>query len=147
MVFLDSDLFVRHLRYPHDVHREINEKFLDRVKGRKIRAATSIYNVLEVCGVLSFNYTHEDLLKLYSDFPSHFGVKILISLNSSGIFEYEFASVFGQIQKKQALGDAQISSVIEKFQDHLSGCVSWNARHFEGKLSVPVMTPEEFLKK
>ena len=53
-VFIDTDIFVRDLRYPNDPLLEINQRFLEKVMSGKIAATTSIFNVLEVCGILSF---------------------------------------------------------------------------------------------
>lgn len=145
-VFIDSDVFVRSLRYPRDQKNEMNEKFLSLVSKGKIRGVTSYFNVLEVCGVLSFNYSEEDLLGLYSDFIDHFRVKVLYPSDSQGDFQYDLVKIFEAIQKKQALGDAQVSYAVERFSDLISVFISWNAKHFEGKLPMPVLTPEEFLR-
>jgi predicted nucleic acid-binding protein len=143
-VFIDSDLFVRDLRYPRDNRTNTNRKFLEKVKNRKIAGATSIFNLLEVCGILSFNLSFQDLMGLYADFTHHYNVQILFPADSSGNLQYDIPIIFEQIQKKQSLGDAQIGYVIERFSNQLSCFVSWNAAHFEGKISVPVKTPESF---
>ena len=143
-VFIDSDLFVRDLRYPRDMRTAINQKFLDRVRRRKIHGVTSIFNLLEVCGILSFNLSSSDLLRLYADFTHHYNLQILFPADGAGNLEYDIPRIFEQIQGKQSLGDAQISYVVHRFADHLSCFVSWNAVHFEGKLPLPVKTPEDF---
>lgn len=51
MDLLDSDIFVLDLRYPNDARQEANRSFLQRSGQRR---ATTIYNVLEVCGIMSF---------------------------------------------------------------------------------------------
>lgn len=146
-VFVDSDIFVRDLRYPRDGLRETNDRLLDNMRKRKIRAATSIFNVLEICGVLSFNYSQEQLADLYSDFTRYFAVKVFLPADAQGALQYDLESIWRQIAKKQSLDDAQVAYVVERFSNLVACFVSWNARHFEGKLSVPVMTPAEFLKK
>lgn len=146
-IFVDTDVFVRKLRYPRDQSSEVNSRFLERVKGGRIKAATSIFNVLEVCGILSFNLAPDSLIGLYTGFGEHFGVKIFFPADRDGNLQYDYAGIFKNIQTKQSLGDAQVNYVVERFCDLVSGVVSWNAHHFDGKLPVPVMTPEEFLKK
>lgn len=145
-VFIDSDIFVRDLRYPRDQKSGINGRFLEQVQRGKIKGITSYFNLLEICGVLSFNYTTEDLMDLYSDFINHFRVKVFYPSDAEGNFQYDLVRIFERIKQKQALGDAQVAYVVERFSNLVSAFVSWNARHFDGKLSVPVMTPEEFLK-
>jgi hypothetical protein len=36
---------------------------------------------------------------------------------------------------------------IAKFVPTAAALVTWNARHFRGKLNVPVMTPDEWLQQ
>ena len=144
-VFLDTDLFVRSLRYERDAQQENNRLFLERVRSKKIRAATSLFNVLETCGVLSFNYSTEDLLKLYANFAQLFSVKILATLNDQGEPRYLPEKIFSQILKKQSLGDAQMSYVVKEFSDKIECLVTWNAKHFRNKVVCPVFTPQEFL--
>ncbi len=146
-VFVDTDIFVRKLRYPRDRDSEVNSQFLERVKGGKIKAATSIFNVLEVCGLLSFNLSPDSLIGLYTGFGEHFGVKIFFPADANGNLQYDFTAIFQKIQMKQSLGDAAVSYVVERFADLVSGVVSWNSKDFEGRLPLPVMTPHEFLKK
>ena len=146
-IFIDTDVFVRKLRYPRDQDSEVNSRFLERVKDGRIKAATSIFNVLEVCGILSFNLSPESLLGLYGGFIDHFGVKVFFPADENGNLQYNYSEIFQKILSKQSKGDSEISYVVERFAGLSSVFVSWNARHFEGKLPVPVMTPEEFLKK
>ncbi len=145
-VLVDTDVFVRKLRYPRDRDSEVNSRFLENVKGGRIKGATSIFNVLEVCGILSFNLSSDNLIGLYTGFGDHFGVKIYFPADGDGNLQYDYAGIFKNIQTKQSLGDAQIGYVVERFANLVSGFVSWNAGDFQGKLPVPVMTPEEFLK-
>ena len=144
--FIDSDIFVRDLRYRRDAQREVNDRLLERIRRGKIRAATSIFNVLEICGVLSFNYSQEELVGLYTGFIDHYGVKVFLPADAHGAVQYDLEWIWKQIAQKQSLNDAQVAYVADRFSDLIICFVSWNARHFEGKLPVPVMTPEEFLK-
>ncbi|MFH1356978.1 MAG: hypothetical protein ABII18_07585 [bacterium] len=143
-VFIDSDVFTRDLRYKRDEKTIINSDFLQKVKSGKIKAYTSIFNVLEVCGILSYNLPEEELLKLYSEFCAYFGVKVLFPADSVGNLDYDIASIMKQMMSKQSLGDSQISYVINRFQNELSCVVSWNAKHFKEKLTLPCYTPENY---
>jgi len=146
-IFVDTDVFVRKLRYPRDPNSEINAHFLERVKEGVVKGATSIFNVLETCGVMSFNLSSESLVGLYSGFAEHFGVKIFFPADHEGNLQYDYVDILKHIRTKQSLGDAHVSYVVEKFASLVSGVVSWNAKDFAGRLPVPVMTPEELLKK
>jgi hypothetical protein len=54
-VFIDSDVFILALRYPQDKRSRANGAFLEKVRSGDLRGMTSIHNVLEVSGILSFN--------------------------------------------------------------------------------------------
>ena len=49
MDLLDSDIFVLDLRFPNDPRYSTNKLFLE---AREVQRATTIYNLLEVCGLL-----------------------------------------------------------------------------------------------
>ncbi|MBI4238563.1 MAG: hypothetical protein HY696_09145 [Deltaproteobacteria bacterium] len=146
-VFLDSDIFVRDLRYPRDTHAADNQRLIDRLRRKAIPGATSIFNVLEVCGILSFNLTEQELLGLYANFPKRYGVKILFPADATGQLQYDIPAIFQQMLKKQSLGDAQIASAVQRFADHLAAFISWNARHFADKLAIPALTPAQYLSR
>lgn len=143
-VFIDSDIFVRDLRYPRDKQTEINKTFLNKVKLKKIRGCTSIFNLLEVAVIMSFNFSPDELTALYAGFPEHYNVQILFPADHHGNLDYDLTKIFMQIQKKQSLGDAQVASVVNRFSDKLECFVSWNARHFDGKVDIPVCTPLDY---
>ena len=119
--------------------------FLDLLQTKRIRGFTSIFNVLEVCGVMSFNASNEELFRIYSGFTQFFAVKLILPTDAQGKHLYDFSKIFSFIQGKQSLGDAQISYVAEKFSDKLDAFVTWNKAHFEGKIPMKVVTPEEML--
>lgn len=142
-IFIDSDVFLRDIRYPRDARTRENSAFLAMIRRRKKWGVTSIFNVLEVCGILSFNLSQEMLLKMYADFSNHFAVKILFPADATGNLHYDLSRIFEQISLKQSLGDAQISYTVSRFASHLKYFVSWNAPHFAGKIPVPVITPDQ----
>lgn len=144
-VFIDTDIFVRDLRYQRDVNIVANQHFLEKVRNRKIKGVTSVFNLLEVCGVLSFNLSQENLLKLYADFTKHYSVQILFPANPQVELHYDIAKIFQSIVKKQSLGDAQIGYVVNRFASDLSYMATWNVTHYEGKVVVPVRTPDQVL--
>ena len=141
---VDSDIFVTALRYPDDCHAKDNNEFLHLIQIGKIKGYTTYFNVLEVCGILSFNLPMRELQKLYEQFCQKFNVKVLYPSLPSGEFQYEFDKIFKLISNKQGLGDAQVSYIANRFADDVDAFVSWNAKHFKDKLLVEAMTPKEF---
>ncbi|MBF0492215.1 MAG: hypothetical protein HQM15_05490 [Deltaproteobacteria bacterium] len=144
-IFLDTDLFVRYLRYPKDAHRADNNALLDKIKNSEIQGVTSVFNVLETCGVLSYNLSQEDLISLFEGFQGYFNLQILFPSSRQDHLNYLLPDVFEQIKKKQSFGDAQVSMIVEQYHHQLSCFITWNAKHFEGKLSIPVKTPKQYL--
>lgn len=145
-VFIDSDVFVRDLRYPRDQRSEANRRFLETMRQRKGRGVTSIFNALEVCGILSFNLSPQQLVDLYGDFCNHYRIQILFPADAEGRLQYDIPRIFSRIQQRQSLGDAQVAYVVDRFANDLASFVSWNVDHFAGKLPIPVTTPEHFLR-
>lgn len=144
-VFIDSDIFVRDLRYPRDQRSAVNRQFLKRVHAKRIRGVTSIFNLLEICGILAYNLSPAQLVDLYSDFCQHYNVTVLFPADAQGDLQYDIPRIFQQIQTRQSLGDAQISYVVNRFANDLSRFVSWNASHFEEKLPIPACTPQQLM--
>jgi hypothetical protein len=59
MVVIDSDVLLLAFAYPKDGRQKLNQKFLEAVQ--TAQPATTIYNVMEVLGQLSFNLSEEQL--------------------------------------------------------------------------------------
>ena len=49
--------------------------------------------------------------------------------------------------QKMALGDAVQAVQIRMFAPHADALLTWNAKHFKGKIVIPVLTPEEWLQQ
>lgn len=146
-VFIDTDIFVRNLRYRDDKNIIENNRFLDLVKEKGIIGFTSIYNLLELCGILSFNLSPESLLHLYGGFKKRFRLKqILFGTYSNENLIININKVFAQLLKKMSFGDALIAGCVEYHGDLIEAFVSWNVKLYEGKLNVDVYTPTALLK-
>ncbi len=147
-VFLDSDIFIRDLRFKRDEHYQENANLLELVRGKKILGYTSIYNLLEICGYLSFNLDAAELRNLYTGFSGKYALKILFPETlSDQVLKLNVTRVFSYIEKKMALSDSIVSDVADMHKDLLNLFITWNAKHFKDKLSIQVVNPDEFLKK
>jgi len=143
---IDTDVFVIDLRYPHDDRYEINRAFLEQVEQGQILGRTTIYNLLEVCGILSFNLSEQRLEELFIGFTEHFGVQVLFPPGEGTEVCFDPVSVLRLMKKKFAFGDALIAELAWLYRRRLDLLVTWNAVHFEGKLPLRVATPEQFLE-
>jgi hypothetical protein len=59
--------------------------------------------------------------------------------------ELTASEVLEAISKKASFGDALLAASIAKHVPGAARFVSWDADHFRGKLSVPALTPKQFL--
>jgi len=146
VIFVDSNLFVIDLRYPDDVNYRVNRRALDRL-ARDANGLTSVVNVLEICGILSFNLSAAALHALYV----HFARRYRISVVPGGDYETRLPAptvrdLITRMEKRMALKDAEIALIVEQHAA-LSAFVSWNAKHFVGKISIPAVTPREWLRR
>ena len=73
---IDTNVFVIDLRYPRDRNFGVNRRFLDAIKRERCGVTTTI-NLLELCGILSFNLNQRQLSTLWEQFPKRFGVDVL----------------------------------------------------------------------
>jgi len=147
MIFVDSNLFVIDLRYRADVHYRANRRALDRLQ-RDGTGMTGLVNLLEVCGVLSFNLSAEALHALYIHFPSRYGVAVVPGGGyDTRLLAATAGELLARMEKRMALKDAEIAIAVEQHAASVSAFLSWNATHFEGKLPVPAMTPIEWLRR
>ncbi len=148
MILIDSDVYAMHLMYLRDVRFSLNQDFLDRV--RPIPKATTIFNLLEICGQASFNLSLVAVQRLYRDFAKSYRVRVLIprtqglsaeQLLQRVLIERSLYKIFA----KMAFMDALILSTAEEYAE-IDAFISWNARHFRDKTSLLVRTPAEYLK-
>ncbi len=63
-LLIDTNVFVIDLRYRQDTHYRANRKFLDAI-GEEGTGFTTIVNLLEICGILSFNLNDRQLRELW----------------------------------------------------------------------------------
>lgn len=145
MIFVDSNLFVIDLRYRDDLDYRVNRRALDRL-ARDGTAMTSTLNVLEICGILSFNLSVAALHALYV----HFAQRYRVAVVPGGGYEARLPApaareVLARMEKRMALKDAEIALVVEQHAASLDAFVTWNAKHFAGKVPVPVLTPPQWL--
>ncbi|NCO42683.1 MAG: hypothetical protein GW911_27895 [Armatimonadetes bacterium] len=150
MIVIDSDVFVRDLRYPGDVRHSLNHRFLAAVSAHSEEAATTLFNVLEVCGVLSFNLNRQQLLALYASFGRQYGLTVLAPALPDRVgrrmIDLLAGRAFGVILRRVAFKDA-LPLLTAESHPTATTFVTWNAKHFLGKTRLDVMTPEQWLMK
>jgi hypothetical protein len=147
VIFVDSNLFVIDLRYSADVNYRVNRRALDRL-ARDGSGVTSVVNVLEICGILSFNLSTTALHALYVHFARRYRMTVVRGSDYETRLPAPTAQeLLARMEKRMALKDAEIALVVGQHAAALSAFVSWNAKHFVGKLGVPSLTPREWLRR
>ena len=76
LVLIDTNIFVIDLRYKRDFYYKINRAFLAYITKKRI-GFTSIINLLELCGILSFNLNEKQLTELWFYFQDRYQVTVL----------------------------------------------------------------------
>lgn len=147
MIFVDSNVFVIALRYSRDRNARANAAFLEHLRDRT-DAVTSVVNLLEVCGILSFNLNERQLRGLYRHFGRRFGVRIVPEdREGRAVMPATPSEVLTLMAAEMSLGDALVASALARWAPTAESFVSWDAKHFEGKLATPVVTPLQFLER
>jgi predicted nucleic acid-binding protein len=144
MIFVDTNVFVVALRYPRDRNAATNARFLAALRERG-DGATSVVNVLETCGVLSFNLNPRQLRALYTYFDRRFAVKVVGGPAGQPIVAAGAEVILGYLGRKLSFGDALVAYAVEGWAPQATAFVSWDARHFTGKIAPRALTPDEFL--
>ncbi len=144
MILCDSDIFAIYHFFTHDLRYQKTREFLEKDNNNQI--ATSIYNLLELAGILSSGGKAglgEEILYRYLNAAD---IKILfpdIGYLSRDVFWEEYCSnVMEVIQRGIRYGDAKIIWIAELHE--VSAIITYNTRHFQQKTSVPVMNPDEW---
>ncbi len=147
MILIDSNVFLIALRYPRDANAVENTRFLEHIKTSG-KGVTSIFNLLEVLGILSFNLNRTQLEALHKLFPDRFGVTVLPNAELESLIpKWSVGRVFERIARKLSLGDAMILEHAETPSFRVDTLVSWDAPHFEGRTRLTLKTPAQFLSE
>lgn len=144
MIFVDTNVFVVALRYPRDRNAADNTRFLEILRERG-DGITSVVNVLETCGILSFNLSSRQLRALYTYFDRRFAVEVLRGPGARPLIAAGAEEVLGLVMRKLSFGDALVAHALEAWAPEATTFVSWDARHFRGKIGPRALTPAEFL--
>ena len=146
LVLVDTNIFVIDLRYKRDTNFKVNRAFLDLIAERKT-GFTTIVNLLELCGILSFNLNETQLTELWFYFQDRYSIPVIPEAKFENRFpEIEIEDIFNLIKNRTSLGDALMISVSQKYLPFISTMVTWDNVHFGTIFNGTVLTPAEYLK-
>lgn len=145
LILIDTNIFVIDLRYKRDSHYKVNQAFLASVAQNR-NGFTTIVNLLELCGILSFNLNRDQLLDLWTYFYDRYKISVLPEPDlQSDLPGIEISRLFDILCKKSSLGDALMIAVAEKYLSFVATMVTWDNEHFKDKFNGNVMTPDEYM--
>ena len=144
LILIDTNIFVIDLRYKRDINYGSNVRFLDYIAGSGT-GFTTLVNLLELCGILSFNLNDKQLIDLWSYFEKRYGISVLPPPDMNSDFPaLSMESLFDQIRKRIPLGEALILAVAAQYLPFVSTFVTWDKTHFKEKFPGRVITPSEY---
>ncbi|MEZ4661503.1 MAG: hypothetical protein R2911_28465 [Caldilineaceae bacterium] len=146
MVLLDTNIFVIDRFFQRDERYADNQAFVNKLP--ELDAGFSIFSLLELCGISSFNLSESELKRWMFYFPTIYPVKIL---NPHGVGESASAiewfgaytvDTFQLLTRKITWGDAMVVQTAEQYQ--VDAIITWNQKHFVNRTTIPVLPPREF---
>jgi hypothetical protein len=148
MLVLDSDIFLLDYRYQRDANYPANRRFLNELHTAGVPRATTLFNVLEICGVLSFNLNSQQLRAFYASFGTQYGVTVLAPVlperAGTRMIDMLAGRTVGVIMRQVSFGDA-LALMTAESHPTTAAFITWNARHFVGKSRLEALTPREWL--
>lgn len=148
MILLDADVVLIDRKYTTDSRYSINRAALARLVAEGHALGMVVHAVLEVVGVMSHGTAAVDVPLIPAALRKLYGVTIV----PDPVAEPEYArctydELLRQMSLKMSLGDAVEALQIRAFAPTATALLTWNARHFRGKVVVPVQTPDEWLQQ
>jgi hypothetical protein len=148
VIVIDADVLIVDLAYPNDPNYPVSRLFLNCIATNGIESWITTQGLLEVVGKRSYNTPVATIAMLPTILLTTYCLRP--TPDPASVPEYAgctFDEVVAQMTQQMALGDAVMAVQIAKFAPAATALVTWNAKHFRGKLVVPVLTPDEWLQQ
>jgi len=147
MIAIDSDLLAIFHIFKKDPRFQITRQFFFKLTDRP--KAVTIFNLLELCGMVSTATGREDASMIFHEYTSSRDVIILFpklpAKDEDDFWATLVSECFSRIQRGMRLGDAVILWTLET-NEKIDSFITWNTRHFRDKTSIKIMSPSEFLQ-
>ncbi len=148
MILLDSDVLVLDLRYGRDPRVPVNRQALQQLVSDRVSLGISTAALLEVVGTLSFNVPAAHIPLLPERVMVPYGLLAIPDEQQYPQFaNCTVREVVAQMGHRMSFGDAVQAVQIARFAASAECLLTWNAKHFQGKLVIPVLTPGEWLNR
>jgi hypothetical protein len=148
VILLDADVILIDQKFVTDTRHATNRAVIDRLGVDGHALAMVAHAVLEVVGVLSYGTPAANVPLIPNALITTYGITIIPDpIQESDYARCSFDDLLQQMSQKMSLGDAIQAVQIRMFAPHADALLTWNAKHFRGKIVVPVLTPEEWLQQ
>ena len=148
MILLDADVLLVDLRYPGDAKFPTNRSALERLRADQLVAGVTSQALLETIGILSFNLSPQRVPRLAHQLCIQYQLAVIPDLDAHPTYGgCAVQDLVDQMTRRMALGDAVQAVQIAMHGAGAECLLTWNARHFVGKLAIPALTPEEWLSQ
>ena len=147
MVLLDTNIFVIDRFFRRDKRYQVNHQLIAKLP--KLEAGFSIFSLFELCGIASFNLSPDELRRWSYHFDQIYKVEILepqglYTMLAIDWFDQFSGRLFEFFGRKMTWGDAVLLKTAEDYE--VVAIITWNEKHFEGKTSIDLLTPEQYLQ-
>ncbi|MBI4690778.1 MAG: hypothetical protein HY754_11025 [Nitrospirae bacterium] len=148
MIALDTDVLVINHFFQNDPRYNETRLLIEKVAGDT--KGVTIFNLLELCGIIASANKLKFSLNLFEQYNESKDIRILSPQMNANIADEDvfwrlvLSECFSHIQRGMRLGDAAILWTLETNHE-VDIFVTWNTKHFKDKTSLKVLTPAEFL--
>ena len=136
MIVLDTDVLAFFHFFTKDLRHGPTSLFMD--KTRESERGTTLYNLLELAGILSSAGKPDIARKMVETYATASDM----TLSPELFFADYTAELMDYMERGMRYGDAKILWVAEAHD--ASALVTWNVRHYQGKTPMEVLTPEDY---
>lgn len=147
MIGIDTDVLGIHHIFRQDRRYATTERFLR--ESEPIERGVPIFSLLELCGLVATAGQPNEAMLIFEDYLASDHTSILypqIEIASPQRFwARQNAELLERIERRLRLGDAAILWTVES-----TACetfVTWNTKHYQGKTTISIQTPEEWLQR
>ena len=142
---IDTNVFVIDRRYRRDRDYAANRRFLDFVKRERSGFTTTI-NLLELCGILSFNLNEHQLQTIWDGFSERYGVDVLpVPAADGSLPPFPIRDILSYLRRRMPLGAALFLLTADHHLAFAKTLVTWDREHFADRFPGRVATPADLL--
>jgi hypothetical protein len=140
VILLDADILLIELRYYPDPKAALNRQALNQIKADGTPLCITSQTLLEVVGILSFGTPRASVSQWPRTILAFFNARVVPDLTTHPNYAgCTIAELITQMSGQMALGDAVQAVQIAHHASTATCLLTWNARHFAGKLVIPAL--------